>query len=82
MGQTAIAAFFRGYQNVRCVGSFINAHIEALPSAGHLESKVGSCNISEISAFKRRYRLAIHLLFLNVQVRKPTGKWGERRGSR
>ena len=35
--------------------------------------QVGSWEISEINAFKRTSRLAIHLLFLNVQVRKSTG---------
>ena len=35
--------------------------------------QVGSREISEINALKRTSRLAIHLLFLNVQVRKSTG---------
>jgi len=31
---------FRGYQNFRCAGPSINAHIEALPEAGHAESRL------------------------------------------
>src|SRR5271157_4642835 len=35
--------------------------------------QVGSWEISEINAFKRTSRLAIHLLFPSVEVRKSTG---------
>ena len=51
---------------------------QGTPNAGWL---LGNKRM-QITAFRRTSRLAIHLLFLNVQVRKSTGKWGERRGSR
>jgi len=55
------------------VGPSINAHIEAVPWAGHAQSRLAPEEISDINAFKWTSRLAIHLLFLNAQVRKSTG---------
>src|SRR5208337_3383236 len=39
VGPNGNHGIFRGNQNFRCVGPSINAHIEALPWAGHAESR-------------------------------------------
>ena len=40
IGPNGNHGIFRGYQNFRRVGPSINAHIEALPWAGHAESRL------------------------------------------
>lgn len=66
MGQTAISALFVDTR------TFVAWVLPSMPTLRHCPGQ-GTPNPgwllehSEISAFKRRPRLAIHLLFLNVQ---------------
>jgi hypothetical protein len=41
-GPNGNQAIFRGYEDFRCVGPSINAHIVAVPWAGHAENSVSS----------------------------------------
>jgi hypothetical protein len=81
LGQTGITAFFVDTR------IFVAWALPSMPTWRHCPRQ-GTPNPdwllgkSEINAIKRISRLAIHLLFHNLQVRKSTGKWGERRGSR